>query len=141
MITPLQLVGMRGFKKFLMQGNVIDLAVAVVIGAAFTSIVNSFVSDLLTPLISAFGGLPDFSSLKVTIGKSNFLYGQFINAVISFLMVAAVIYFLVVGPYNHFKERAAAQEEATHRDCPECLSEIPKAATRCAACTSQLTPV
>ncbi|MCA2181055.1 large conductance mechanosensitive channel protein MscL [Nonomuraea glycinis] len=129
---------MNGFKKFLMRGNVIDLAVAVVIGAAFTAVVNSFVSNLLTPLISAFGGLPDFSSLKVTVGRSNFLYGDFINAVISFLLVAAVIYFLIVKPYTHFKDRAQAQEEATHRDCPECLSEIPIAATRCAHCTTEL---
>ncbi|WP_336216950.1 large conductance mechanosensitive channel protein MscL [Nonomuraea sp. LPB2021202275-12-8] len=131
---------MSGFKKFLMQGNVIDLAVAVVIGAAFTAVVNSFVTGLLTPLISAFGGLPDFSSLKFTIGRSDFLYGDFINAVISFVMVAAVIYFLVVRPYTHFKDRAETTEEVTHRNCPECLSEVPKAAGRCAHCTSELTP-
>ncbi|WP_049557025.1 large conductance mechanosensitive channel protein MscL [Nonomuraea sp. SBT364] len=131
---------MSGFKKFLMRGNVIDLAVAVVIGAAFNAVVQSFVADLLTPLISAFGGLPDFSSLKVTIGRSNFMYGDFINAVISFLLVAGVIYFLIVKPYTHFKDRAEAREEVTHRGCPECLSEVPKAATRCAHCTTELTP-
>ncbi|GAA1738181.1 large conductance mechanosensitive channel protein MscL [Nonomuraea sp. AD125B] len=129
---------MSGFKKFLMQGNVIDLAVAVVIGAAFNSIVQSFVADLLTPLISAFGDLPDFSSLKVTIGRSNFMYGNFINAIISFLMIAAVVYFLVVKPYTHLKERTAAKIESTTRDCPECLSEIPKQASRCAFCTTEL---
>ncbi|MEU6780381.1 large conductance mechanosensitive channel protein MscL [Nonomuraea angiospora] len=128
---------MSGFKRFLMQGNVIDLAVAVVIGAAFNSIVQSFVADLLTPLISAFGGLPDFSSLKVTVGRSNFMYGNFINAVISFLMVAAVIYFLLVKPYTHLKDRSVAKIGKT-RDCPECLSEIPKAASRCAFCSSQV---
>lgn len=123
---------MSGFKKFLMRGNVIDLAVAVVIGAAFNTIVNSFVTHLLTPLISAFGGLPDFSTLKFTVGHSNFMYGNFINAVISFLVIAAVVYFLIVKPYTHYKNRAGTREEITHRDCPECLSEIPIAATRCA---------
>ncbi|MFG1703755.1 large conductance mechanosensitive channel protein MscL [Nonomuraea sp. M3C6] len=132
---------MNGFKKFLTQGNVIDLAVAVVIGAAFNSIVQSFVADLLTPLISAFGGLPDFSSLKVTIGQSNFMYGNFINAVISFLMVAAVIYFLVVKPYTHLRDRATTMVETKTRECPECLSEIPKAASRCAFCSTEILPV
>ncbi|GAA3112715.1 large conductance mechanosensitive channel protein MscL [Nonomuraea sp. NPDC049421] len=129
---------MTGFRKFLMQGNVIDLAVAVIIGAAFNAIVQSFVADLLTPLISAFGGLPDFSSLKVTVGQSNFMYGNFINAVVSFLMVAAVVYFLIVKPYTHVRERNAAKIEATTRDCPECLSEIPKAASRCAFCSADV---
>ncbi|TMR88460.1 large conductance mechanosensitive channel protein MscL [Nonomuraea basaltis] len=132
---------MNGFKKFLMRGNVIDLAVAVVIGAAFNSIVQSFVADLLTPLISAFGGLPDFSSLKITIGQSNFMYGNFLNAIISFLMVASVVYFLVVKPYTHIKERNAAKVESTTRDCPECLSEIPKAASRCAFCSAEVASV
>ncbi|UBU12519.1 large conductance mechanosensitive channel protein MscL [Nonomuraea gerenzanensis] len=132
---------MNGFKKFLMQGNVIDLAIAVVIGAAFNAIVQSFVADLLTPLISAFGGLPDFSSLKVTVGQSNFMYGNFVNAVISFLLVAAVVYFLIVKPYTHLTARAAAKIESKTRDCPECLSEIPKAASRCAFCSSEVVPV
>ncbi|MEV5892873.1 large conductance mechanosensitive channel protein MscL [Nonomuraea fuscirosea] len=132
---------MDGFRKFLTQGSVIDLAVAVVIGAAFNAIVQSFVADLLTPLISAFGDLPDFSTLKVTIGRSNFMYGNFINAVISFLIVAAVLYFLAVKPYTHFRDRSAAKVEATTRDCPECLSEIPKAASRCAFCSEEVTPV
>ncbi|MEO3793060.1 large conductance mechanosensitive channel protein MscL [Nonomuraea sp. B10E15] len=132
---------MSGFKKFLMQGNVIDLAVAVVIGAAFNSIVQSFVKDLLTPLISAFGGLPDFSSLRVTVGRSDFMYGNFINAVVSFLIVAGVVYFLVVKPYAHVKDRLTAKVEATTRDCPECLSEIPKAASRCAFCSAQVVTV
>ncbi|MEV4566790.1 large conductance mechanosensitive channel protein MscL [Nonomuraea sp. NPDC049419] len=129
---------MTGFRKFLMQGNVIDLAVAVIIGAAFNAIVQSFVADLLTPLISAFGGLPDFSSLKVTVGQSNFMYGNFINSVVSFLMVAAVVYFLIVKPYTHIRERNAAKIEAMTRDCPECLSEIPKAASRCAFCSADV---
>ncbi|QFY12895.1 large conductance mechanosensitive channel protein MscL [Nonomuraea phyllanthi] len=129
---------MRGFKQFLMRGNVIDLAVAVVIGAAFNAIVQSFVADLLTPLISAFGGLPDFSSLKVTIGRSSFMYGNFINALVSFLMVAGVVYFLVVKPYTHLRDRTAAKAESKTRECPECLSDIPKAASRCAFCTTQV---
>ncbi|NUS03967.1 MAG: large conductance mechanosensitive channel protein MscL [Nonomuraea sp.] len=131
---------MSGFKKFLTQGNVIDLAIAVVVGAAFNAIVQSFVADLLTPLISAFGGLPDFSTLKITVGESNFLYGKFINAVISFLMIAGVVYFLVVKPYTHFKDRLAAKVEAKTRECPECLSEIPKAASRCAFCSAEVVP-
>ncbi|MEV0380537.1 large conductance mechanosensitive channel protein MscL [Nonomuraea sp. NPDC050643] len=131
---------MNGFKKFLTQGNVIDLAVAVVIGAAFNAIVQSFVADLLTPLISAFGGLPDFSSLKITIGQSNVMYGNFVNAIISFLMVAAVVYFLVVKPYTHYRDRAVAKIESKTRECPECLSEILKEASRCAFCTTEVAP-
>ncbi|MGV9303814.1 large conductance mechanosensitive channel protein MscL [Nonomuraea sp. NPDC004354] len=132
---------MSGFKKFLMQGNVIDLAVAVVIGAAFGAIVTSFVADLLTPLISAFGGLPDFSSLTLTVGQAQFKYGNFINALLSFLLIALVVYFLVVRPYTRYKERAAGRQETTHRECPECLSEIPKAAARCAHCCAEVSPV
>lgn len=132
---------MSGFKKFLMQGNVLDLAVAVVIGAAFNSIVNSFVTNLLTPLISAFGGLPDFSTLKFTVGRSNFRYGEFINAAISFLLIATVVYFLIVKPYTHYRNRVATREEITHRSCPECLSHIPNAATRCAHCCAEVAPV
>lgn len=132
---------MSGFKKFLTQGNVIDLAVAVVVGAAFNGIVQSFVADLLTPLISAFGGLPDFASLKFTVGESNFMYGKFLNAVISFLMIAAVVYFVVVKPYTHFKDRMTAKVEANTRGCPECLSEIPNAASRCAFCSAEVVPV
>ncbi|MDF5757611.1 large conductance mechanosensitive channel protein MscL [Spongiactinospora sp. TRM90649] len=132
---------MSGFKKFLMRGNVIELAVAVVIGAAFTSIVNSFVADLLTPLISAFGGLPDFQNLTFRVGSAVFRYGSFINALISFVIIATVVYFLVVSPYERLSARFARAEISATRECPECLSEIPKAATRCAQCTTQLSPV
>nr|WP_283135704.1 large conductance mechanosensitive channel protein MscL [Rhizohabitans arisaemae] len=132
---------MSGFKKFLLRGNVIDLAVAVVIGAAFTTIVNSFVKDVLTPLIAAIGGKPDFSKLQVTVGSSTIAYGNFLNALISFLIVAAVVYFLVVKPYQHLTTRFSKQEESVHRECPECLSEIPKAARRCAHCASEVQPV
>ncbi|MBB4917748.1 large conductance mechanosensitive channel protein MscL [Streptosporangium saharense] len=131
----------NGFKNFLLRGNVVDLAVAVVIGAAFTAIVNSFVSDILTPFIAAIGGRPDFSALTLRIGGGEIKYGLFLNALISFLMVAAVIYFLVVRPYEKISSRFARQEESVMRDCPECLSEIPRAAARCSQCTAQVTPV
>ncbi|MEV0230191.1 large conductance mechanosensitive channel protein MscL [Nonomuraea sp. NPDC050786] len=129
---------MKGLKRFLIQGNVIDLAAAFALGAAFNSVVQSFVADFLTPLLSALGGLPDFSSLKVTVGRSDFLYGHFVNAAISFLMISAAIYFLVVRPYRQHRDRTAATVGARTRDCPECLSKIPKAASRCAFCTAQM---
>jgi large conductance mechanosensitive channel len=130
-----------GFKEFIARGNVVELAVAVVIGAAFTALVTSMVEDLLTPVIAAMIGEPDFSALSFTINGSRFTYGNFINALISFLSVAAVVYFVVVAPMNAYKEHRARDEEATHRDCPECLSEIPVAATRCAHCTTEVKPV
>ncbi|GAA3473695.1 large conductance mechanosensitive channel protein MscL [Nonomuraea roseola] len=132
---------MSGFKKFLVQGNVIDLAVAVVIGAAFGAIVTSFVADLLTPLISAFGGLPDFSSLTLTVGEAQFKYGNFLNTLVSFLIIAAVMYFLVIRPYTRYKETREARAEVTHRECPACLSEIPRAASRCGHCCVEVVPV
>ncbi len=129
-----------GFREFISRGNVIDLAVAVVVGAAFTALVTSLVEDLLTPVIAAFIGEPDFSALSFTINGSEFLYGSFINALIAFLSVAAAVYFFVVVPVNMLNERRKSDEESTHRDCPECLSEIPSAATRCAHCTAQVSP-
>ncbi|MBK5233667.1 MAG: large conductance mechanosensitive channel protein MscL [Thermoleophilia bacterium] len=131
---------MVGFREFIARGNVVDLAVAVVIGAAFTALVTSMVEDLMTPIIAAIIGEPDFSALSFTINGSEFTYGNFINALIAFLSVAAAAYFFVVAPMNAYKEHLAEEEEATHRDCPECLSEIPVAATRCAHCTTQLSP-
>ena len=122
----------HGYKEFISRGNVIDLAVAVVIGAAFTALVNSMVADLLTPVIAAVIGEPDFSALSFTINGSEFTYGNFINALIAFISVSLVVYFFVVVPINHLKE----DEEETHRDCSECLSEIPFAAKRCAHCAS-----
>src|SRR6201999_3520139 len=100
---------LKGFKDFIMRGNVVDLAVAVVIGAAFGAVVTKLVADIITPLIAAIGGQPDFSTLKFTINKSTFLYGDFINAVISFVIVAAAIYFMVVLPLNKLAERRAAK--------------------------------
>jgi large conductance mechanosensitive channel len=122
-----------------MRGNVIDLAVAVIIGAAFTGVVNALVKDLITPLIAAIGGKPDFSALTFTINNSQFLYGEFINAVVSFLIVALVIYYLIVLPMNTIAAKLKRPVEPLPpktRKCPECLSDIPVGATRCAYCTA-----
>lgn len=127
---------LRGYKEFVTRGNVVDLAVAVVIGAAFGTLVESMVADLLTPVVAAIIGEPDFSELTFTINDSKFTYGNFINALIAFLSVSAAIYFFVVAPMNHFRR----DEEETTRECPECLSEVPLAATRCANCTTELKP-
>jgi large conductance mechanosensitive channel len=128
---------MDGFKKFLLRGNVVDLAVAVIIGAAFAAIVTAFTADILTPIIAAIGGKPDFSSLSFTINKSHFLYGAFINAVITFLILAAVVYFFVVLPINSLMDRfkPMPDEPTPVQDCPHCMSSIPQAATVCAFCT------
>jgi large conductance mechanosensitive channel len=129
---------MSGFRKFLLRGNVIDLAVAVVIGAAFTSVVQALVKDLITPLIGAFGGVPDFSALFFTVNGSKFLIGDFINAVVAFAIVAAVIYYLIVLPFSAFIERVSTPVATTTRECPFCLSKIPIKARRCAFCTSDV---
>jgi len=124
-----------------MRGNVVDLAVAVVIGTAFAAVVAAFIADIITPLIAAIFGKQDFSNLSFTINKSTFLYGAFINALITFLSVAAAIFFFVVKPINVLQARRAAgapPESPTTRSCPECLSEIPIAASRCAFCTSEV---
>jgi large conductance mechanosensitive channel len=130
----------KGFKDFILRGNVVDLAVAVVIGAAFGAVVTSFVADLITPLIAAVAGKPDFSNLVFTVNHSTFKYGSFINAVVSFLLIVAAVYFVVVVPMNKMAElraRGQAPEDPTTKQCPECLSEIPVAAKRCAFCTSE----
>ncbi|MGD9894223.1 MAG: large conductance mechanosensitive channel protein MscL [Dehalococcoidia bacterium] len=134
---------LKGFRDFILRGNVVDLAVAVVIGAAFTAVVNAFVKDLITPLIAAIGGEPDFSALTFEINNSQFNYGDFINAVISFLIVAAVIYFFVVVPVNKLMDMRKTEEPVAvvTRECPACLSKVPAAARRCAFCTSDLPPV
>ena len=129
---------LRGFKAFLLRGNVVDLAVAVVIGAAFGMLVAAFVKDLMTPLIAALFGKPDFGGLYFTINNSKFLYGDFINALIAFVIAAAVIYYFVVLPINALIERSHRREkpaDPTTKKCPECLSEIPIDAKRCAFCT------
>lgn len=132
---------LQGFKQFLLRGNVIDLAVAVVIGAAFGAVVDSLVKGLLTPLIGAVGQVPDFSGIAFTINGSKFLVGSFVNALISFLLVAIAVYFFVVVPVNTMVSRANrgdAPPDPTTKQCPECLSEVPIAAKRCRFCTSTL---
>ena len=129
---------MRGFRAFLLRGNVVDLAVAVVIGVAFTAVITAFVKDLITPLIAAIGGKQDFSQLYFTINNSKFLFGDFINAIVTFVIIAAVIYFLVALPYEALVQRMRKEPppDPTTKKCTECLSEIPKDARRCAFCTS-----
>jgi len=133
---------LKEFRAFLLRGNVVDLAVAVVIGAAFGAVVSSMVEDLITPIIAAIFGQPDFSNLTFTINGSEFRYGSFLNAVISFVTVASAIFWLVVLPANRLMARMRTEKpvEKTTRECPECLSEVPIAAHRCAFCTSQLQP-
>ena len=135
---------MSGFKKFLLRGNVVDLAVAVVLGASFGAVVTALVKDIITPIISAFGGLPDFSAWAFTINGSKFMVGDFINALLAFLMLAAIVYFLIVLPVEAWMERfkpATTPAPETTRPCPECLSKIPKAAKRCAFCTAEVSPL
>ena len=132
---------LNGFKQFLLRGNVVDLAVAVVIGAAFGDVVAALVKDLLTPLIAAIVGQPDFSAIQFTINGSRFLIGDFVNAIVSFVLVAAAIYFFVVAPMNMVIARRrsmAPPADPTTKKCPECLSEVPIAARRCAFCAQPL---
>lgn len=132
---------LKGFRQFLLRGNVVDLAVAVVIGAAFGAVISALVKDLITPLIAAIFGKPDFSALTFEVNGSKFLYGDFINALVAFLLVAAAIYFVVVLPMNALTarmRRGEASPDPTTKKCPECLSEVPVAARRCAHCTSAL---
>jgi large conductance mechanosensitive channel len=134
---------LREFRAFILRGNLIDLAVAVVLGTAFGAVVAALVKDLVTPLIAAIGGKPDFSNLKFKINGSEFLYGDFINALLAFVIVAAVIFFLVIKPINALMDRRKVDTatDATTRACPQCLSDIPIAAQRCAFCTSELAPL
>ena len=129
----------KGFREFVMRGNVVDLAVAVVIGAAFGAVVKAFVDNIITPIIAAIFGKPDFSGLIFTINGSVFRYGLFINALISFLLVAAAIYYVVVMPMNKLAERRARGADPETKQCPECLSEIPHGAHKCAFCGSPQT--
>jgi large conductance mechanosensitive channel len=131
---------MKGFRQFLLRGNVVDLAVGVVIGAAFGSVVAALVKDLLTPLIAAIAAKPDFSAFSFTVNGSKFLYGDFLNTVVSFVIVAAAIYYFVVLPINALIARSHHEPPAdpTTRKCPECLSEVPIGAKRCAFCTSPI---
>jgi large conductance mechanosensitive channel len=132
---------MKGFKQFLLRGNVLDLAVAVLMGAAFGAVITALVKDLITPLIAALVGQPDFSAIRFTINNSKFLVGDFINAVVSFLLIAAAVYFFAVVPVNRILARVRRGEAApdpTTKKCPECLSEVPIAARKCIFCTSTL---
>ena len=132
---------MKGFKQFILRGNVLDLAVAVVMGAAFGAVVTALVKDLITPLIAAIVGKPDFSAIAFTINNSKFAIGDFINAVVSFLLIAAAVYFFIVLPVNKLlarMRRGEAPPDPTTKKCPECLSEVPIAARKCAFCTSVL---
>src|ERR687886_1808907 len=130
-----------GFKKFILRGNVVDLAVGIVIGAAFGNVVQALVKDFITPLIGIFGGQADFSSWVVTVSGARFAIGDFLNALISFLLIALVVYFFVVLPVNRLMERyRPAPQPAPTKDCPECTTKIPRAARRCPQSTAQLEP-
>jgi large conductance mechanosensitive channel len=130
----------KGFREFIARGNIIDLAVAVVIGTAFTTLVSATVGDLITPLVAAIAGKHDFSTLTFTVHNSIFNYGSWINALLTFLIVAAVVYYLIVLPMTTYNARRGRNKAATERDCPECLSSIPIAATRCKYCTTVVLP-
>jgi len=134
---------LQDFREFILRGNLVDLAVAFVLGVAFAAVISALVSDLITPLIAAIFGQPNFSDLSFTINKSHFLYGLFINALITFASVALVLFFFVVKPVNALMRRYRPEPpvEETTRECPECLSSIPKGASRCAFCTAQVLPV
>jgi large conductance mechanosensitive channel len=132
---------LNGFKQFILRGNVVDLAVGVVIGAAFSGLVNALVKDILTPFIGAVAKVPDFSNLFFTINGSKFLYGDFLNVLISFIIVAATVYFLVILPINTLVNKTKKDSSLvgpSSKKCPECLSEIPIEATRCAHCTTKI---
>jgi len=131
---------MAGFRKFLVRSNLVDLSVAVVVGVAFSNVVQALIKDLITPLIAALGGKPDFSNLVFSVNKSHFRYGDFINVFLYFLIIATVIYYFVVVPANRISLIATRNTAAAERPCPECLSDIPAAATRCRFCTAIVEP-
>jgi len=131
----------KDFKEFLLRGNLVDMAVGIVIGIAFAALIAAFVADLITPLLAAIGGKPSFENLSFTVNGSHFLYGSFINALIAFLILAAGIFFFVVKPVNALMARRTEPPvDVPTRECPQCLSEIPEAARRCAFCTSEVAP-
>ena len=134
---------LKEFREFILRGNLVDLAVAVVIGTAFGAVVAAFVKDLVTPLIAAIGGKPDFAGLAFTINDSKFLYGDFLNVLLAFLIIAAVVFFFVIKPINTLMARRQPDTavDVTTRACPDCISDIPIAATRCAFCTSKVDPI
>ncbi len=124
----------KGFREFILRGNVLDLAVAVIIGAAFSAIVTSLVGDIINPLIAALVGKPDFSALTLNVNGGIVKYGNFLNAAIGFLLLAAVVYVFIVVPANHMLAKLKKPQEATTKPCGQCLSDIPVAATRCRFC-------
>jgi len=132
----------KEFREFILRGNLVDLAVAVVIGTAFAAVVAALVADIVTPLIAAVGGEPDFNALSFTINDSQFRYGHFLNAVFTFLVIAAVMFFLVIKPVNALlaRRRTEPPQDEQTRECPECVSEIPAKARRCAFCTAEVGP-
>lgn len=134
---------LNDFKEFILRGNLVDLAVAIVIGVAFAAVVNALVADLITPLIAAVAGEPDFSGLDFTINDSRFAYGHFINELLTFLIIAAVVFLFIVKPVNMLIQRSRREPPAdpTVRKCPECLSEVPVEARRCAFCTAEIGPL
>jgi large conductance mechanosensitive channel len=132
---------MSGFKKFILRGNVVDLAVGIVIGAAFSGVVQALVKDIITPLIGAFGGQPDFASWVITVAGARLLVGDFLNALIAFLLLALVVYFFVVLPVSKLMDKYKAEPQPSPtKDCPECTGRIPQAARRCPQCSAQLAP-
>jgi large conductance mechanosensitive channel len=131
---------MKGFRTFLLRGNLVDLAVAVVIGVAFNAIVTSLVTNVIDPLIAAIGGQPRFNALSAHVGKGNITYGMFLNALVSFVVIALVVYFLIVAPVGKLLSVVDRNKAATERACPECLSQIPIGATRCMYCTATVPP-
>jgi large conductance mechanosensitive channel len=131
---------MSGFKKFLLRGNLVELAVAFVVGAAFAGLVKDFANSFITPLIALLGGKPDYTKLAVTIDGTTFPYGMFVTSAIAFVITAAIVYFLVVLPTTKLIERMDRGKEAVERECPQCLSEIPIKASRCRYCTSEVVP-
>ena len=131
---------LKEFRAFLVRGNIVELAVAFVIGVAFVAVVNAFVADLITPIVAAIFGKPDFGALTFTIHDSRFRYGDFINAFITFVAVAAAVFFFVVKPMELVTSRMKKDEKPTTRECPECLSVIPIAARRCSHCSTEVVP-
>ena len=129
------------FKKFLLRGNIIDLAVAFIMAGAFALVVLSLVENIINPIIAAIVGKPDFSELTISVGDATIMYGNFITTLINFVLIAAAVFFMIVKPVGAAMARMASKEEATTRPCPECLSEIPNAATRCSHCGVAVSPV
>jgi large conductance mechanosensitive channel protein len=136
----LEMTLLQDFKKFLEQGNLVELAVAFVIGVVFAALVKAFIADIITPIIALIFGKPNFGALSFTINSSHFLYGDFINNVITFVTTALAVFFFVVRPYNAYRSRSGPTDPET-KDCPECTKEIPAAARRCPECTAQLAAV